>query len=252
MKNIVIISLVMLLPLMNFHEIYGQCIPDATGCVDVLLPGEICPDTLPPGELGVEYNQTVTIWPPASYFIEEFSTTITIIKIQIISVDSLPPGLGYEVNAEDLYPDTAYCSLISGTPTDTGLFSVVITVQPYIINPFGIDTIMWEPQSNDTSVFIRINSPSNIDDSNYEKFYVFNESNPFSVKTRIGFVTLAPGEVELYIFDILGKLVYNEIIVAKRGRNYFDFTGENLISGIYIFSVKNNENTYSRRLVKSR
>ena len=248
MKNLLIISVVILLPLLNLHEIYGQCIPDKIGCVDELLPGEICPDTLLPGELGVEYNQTVTILPPATYSSEGF--TVTIVKIQIISVDSLPPGLEYEVNAEDLYPDTAYCSLISGTPTDTGLFTVVITVQPYIL--FGIDTIMWDPQVNDTSVFIRIHAPSNIDDSYYEKFYVFNESNPFTTKTRIGFVTLNPGEVELYVFDILGKLVYNEKIIARRGRNYFDFTGEYLTNGIYIFSVKNNENTYSRRLIKSR
>ncbi len=238
----------MLLPIINLCEICGQCTPDTIGCVDELLPGEICPDTLPEGEVGVEYNQTVTIWPPSTYSSELI--TVTIIKIQIISVDSLPPGLEYEVNAEDLYPDTAYCSLISGTPTDTGLFSLAIKVQPYIL--FGVDTIMWEPQVNDTSVFIRINSPSNIKNIFEEEFQIINEPNPFNSKTRIGFITGKTGEVELYVFDILGKLVYNEKIIAKRGENYFEFTGENLINGIYIYSIKNNETSLSRRLIKSR
>lgn len=248
MKNLVLICLLMLLPILSFYKIYGQCTPDTIGCVDELLPGEICPDTLPEGELGVEYNQTVTIWPPATYSSEGF--TVTIVKIQIISVDSLPPGLEYEVNAENLYPDTAYCSLISGTPTDTGLFTVVITVQPYIL--LGIDTIMWDPQVNDTSVFIRINAPSNIEDLYNEEFHIINEPNPFISKTRIGCITGKAEEVELYVFDILGKLVYTEKIITGRGETYFDFTGENLKNGIYILSIKNNENTYSRRLVKTR
>jgi hypothetical protein len=250
MKNFILICMGMLFSIINFHEIHGQCTPDTIGCVDVLLPGEICPDTLPDGELGVEYNQTVTIWPPSTHSFEGFP--ITIIKIQIISVDSLPPGLEYEVNAEDLYPGTAYCSLISGTPTDTGLFTLAIKVVPYIINPFGIDTIMWNPQVDDTSVFIRINSPSNIEDLNKEEFHIINEPNPFNSKTRIGCITGKTIEVELYVFDILGKLVYNEKIIAERGESYFEFTGENLTKGIYIYSIKNKEISFSQRLIKSR
>jgi hypothetical protein len=251
MKNLVLI-LFMLLPILGFNKTHGQCTPDTINCIDEDLPGEICPDTLPPGILGVEYNQTVTIWPPANKFIEEYGITIPIIKIQIISVDSLPPGLEYEVNAEDLYPGTAYCSLISGTPTDTGLFTLAIKVVPYIINPFGIDTIMWNPQVDDTSVFIRINSPSNIEDLNKEEFHIINEPNPFNSKTRIGCITGKTIEVELYVFDILGKLVYNEKIIAERGESYFEFTGENLTKGIYIYSIKNKEISFSQRLIKSR
>jgi hypothetical protein len=130
MKKLVFISLVILLPVIYPFKIYGQCTPDTIGCVDTLLPGEVCPDSLPHGETGVEYNQTVTIRPPSVFNFGEDS--ITIVKIHIISIDSLPAGLEYAVNAEDLYPDTAYCALISGTPTDTGLFHLVVKVQPYI------------------------------------------------------------------------------------------------------------------------
>ena len=248
MKKLVITSVVILLPLINFHIIYGQCTPNTIDCKDEDLPGEICPDTLPPGELGVEYNQTVTIWPPSTYTFGE--TPISIIKIQIISVDSLPPGLSYELNAEDLYPDTAYCSQISGTPTDTGLFTLAIKVVPYIL--LGDTVVPWEPQVNDTSVFIRINAPSNIEDLAKEEFHIINEPNPFNSKTRIGCITGKAIEVELYVFDILGKLIYNEKIITERGENYFEFTGEKLTNGIYIYSIKNNETTYSRRLIKSR
>jgi len=248
MKNLIILSIVMLLPLINFYEICGQCTADTISCVDELLPGEVCPDTLPPGELGIEYNQTVTILPPPYFNFGE--GIVTIVKIQIVSIDSLPAGLGYEVNAVDLYPDTAYCALISGTPTDTGLFNLVVKVQPYI--DFGGNTIMAPVQVNDTSVFIRIFSSSNIDNIFEEEFHIINEPNPFSSKTRIGCITGKAGDVELYVFDILGKLVYNEKMIVKRGENYFEFTGENLTNGIYIYSIKNNETSYSRRLVKSR
>ncbi len=248
MKNLILISWLMLLPFINLCKINGQCTPDTIGCIDVLEPGQICPDTLPEGKLGVEYNQTVTILPPPTYTFEQF--TVKIIKIQIISVDSLPPGLVYEVNAEDLYPDTAYCSLISGTPTDTGLYSLAIKVVPYIL--LGVDTIPWEPQVNDTSIFIRITASSNIGDIYKDEFHIINDPNPFDSKTRLGCTTGKPGEVELYVFDILGKLIYREKIIVKRGENYFEFTGENLKNGIYIYSIKNDKTTYSRRLIKSR
>jgi hypothetical protein len=141
--------------------------------------------------------------------------------------------------------------LISGTPTDTGVFTLAIKVVPYIV--FGVDTVAWTPPMvDDSSVSIRINAPSNIENIYEEEFYIINEPNPFISKTRIGCITGKAGEVELYVFDILGKLVYNEKIIAKRGENYFEFTGENLTKGIYIYSIYNNKSRLSRRLIKSK
>jgi hypothetical protein len=249
MKKLVLISLVIILPALYSLRLSGQCTPDTINCVDTLLPGEICPDTLPPGEVGVEYNQTVTVWPPSHFDFGE--GVITIVKIHIISVDSLPEGLEYEANAQDMYPDTAYCVHISGTPADSGLFTLVITVQPYI-DFFG-NTVAAPVQVDDSSVSIRIypsSSTSNIRNTGSEEFYIINEPNPFTVKTRIGCVTGSPAEVEFYVFDILGKLIYSEKMKARRGENYFNFTGENLARGIYIYSVINNGTSYSRRVLK--
>jgi hypothetical protein len=249
MKKLVLISLVFMLPVLYSLRISGQCTPDTISCVDTLLPGEICPDTLPPGEVGVEYNQTVTILPP-SYF--NFGAgSITIIKIRIISIDSLPDGLEYAVNAQDMYPDTAYCVLVSGMPADTGLFNLVVKVQPFI-DFFG-NTVAGPVQVDDSSVSIRIypsSSISNMRDIYSEEFCIINEPNPFTGKTRIGCVTVRPAEVEFYVFDILGKLVYSEKMTVRRGENYFNFTGENLAAGIYIYSVINKGNVYSRRILK--
>jgi hypothetical protein len=248
MKKLVLISLVIILPALYSLRISGQCTPDTINCIDTLLPGEICPDTLPPGEVGVEYNQTVTILPPSYFNFGE--GVVTIVKIHIISVDSLPEGLEYAANAEDMYPDTAYCVLVSGTPADTGLFNLVVTVQPYI-DFFG-NTVAAPVQKDDSSVSIRIypSSISNIRDISGDKFYIINEPNPFTGKTRIGCVTESTAEVEFYVFDILGKLIYSEKMRARRGENYFNFTGENLASGIYIYTVINNGSAYSRRILK--
>jgi hypothetical protein len=248
MKKLALINLVIVLSALYSFRISGQCTPDTINCVDTLLPGEICPDTLPSGEVGVEYNQTVTILPPAYFNFGE--GVVTIVKIHIISVDSLPEGLEYAASAQDMYPDTAYCVLVSGTPTDTGLFTLVITVQPYI-DFFG-NTVAAPVQVDDSSVSIRIypSSISNIRDIGSEEFCIINEPNPFTTKTRIGCVTGSPAEVKLYVFDILGKLIYSEKMTARRGENYFNFTGENLASGIYIYSVINNGTSYSRRVLK--
>ena len=80
MKKTVLISMTMILSVFSLFRTFGQCTPDTITCVDTLAPGEICPDTLPSGEVGVEYNQTVTIWPPSSF--DYGQGTISIAKIK--------------------------------------------------------------------------------------------------------------------------------------------------------------------------
>jgi len=225
---------------------YAQCTPDGA-CVDTDDPGEICPDTLPDGTIGVQYNQTVTIIPPATAEVD--GNTITIHHITLDNVDNIPNGLTYTANATEMYPGTSYCVLISGTPTVSDTFRLKIYVTPYV-EVLGTPVATTQ-QIDSTSLYIYVAKSAGIEYNNLKKFEVLETyPNPFSFNTKIGFYTKESSIVSLDVFDIVGNRVYSEKVNAVYGKYYFNFTGENLKKGVYIYNVTTNNKVISKRLVK--
>jgi hypothetical protein len=244
-KQSVILILLALMPAMA----YTQCTPDAVNCQDVETPGQICPEILADGYMGLPYNQTVTILPPASFIINDIP--VTIVKIKVDTVTQLPPGIVYEANATEMFPGTAYCVLISGTPTQAGIYKLNIRVIPYI-DIFG-DVVELPPVENDTSVQMTIHSPDGADDLPAYGFQAIeNSPNPFEETTKIGYEMDESSEVRLTVYNQLGLPVYYEAMRAKTGRNFFRFSGENLLPGCYIYSIIKNKATFSGKMIKSR
>ncbi len=229
------------------NNLSAQCTPDPS-CVDSLNPGEICPEDLPDGEVGVPYSQVVTIIPP--YESDLGSGTVTIHHITITGVDNMPPGLTYQANATDMFPYNSYCVLISGTPTTAGTYNLGVRVIPYISilgNP-----VATPEQTDDTSLVIVINESATIKDFNNKEFSLLgNIPNPFYSTSRIGFHNNTSETVELKVFNILGEKVYSEKTRSHTGDNYFRFNGEKLTKGVYIFSVTNGKKAYTKQLIKS-
>jgi len=247
-QKLLLLSMVFLLIIAG--NSYSQCIPDTVTCKDTLEPGQVCPEILPDGYFGEPYNQIVTILPPSSAII--YDIPITIIKIRIDTITNLPPGIVYELNAIELYPDTAYCAMLSGIPTQTGEYEISITVIPYI--DFVGSVIESTPVKNDTSVKIFIyEEATEIKDFHSDEFDVLgNRPNPFSETTELGVTTDNSSQFKLKIYNYLGVLIYSETLDATPGRNFFRFTGENLIPGYYIYSITNKQTIYSDKLIKSR
>ncbi|MBI4647032.1 MAG: T9SS type A sorting domain-containing protein [Bacteroidia bacterium] len=232
-------------------RLYAQCTPDS-GCVDIVNsengPGQICPDPLPSGTVGMPYIQTVTIIPP--YEGEYEGNTVTVDKITLDAVENLPPGLSYVQSATEMFPYHSYCVLVSGTPTTAGVYNLSVKVTPYVtLGPYH--NVECPQQIDDSSLVITIHESSSVYDINGESFEVMNIApNPYRDKITISYCTLVSERIELKIFDILGKEIYYEKNFAMKGRNYSEFDGRNLKSGIYICSVSNGKETYIKRIIK--
>ncbi len=231
----------------------AQCTPDPT-CMDVLNPGEICPENLPDGTVGVPYNQVVTVIPPATGTVG--GQTLTILKIKLKSVGNLPAGLSYQCSPANCEfavtnPFTRYCILISGTPTTAGSYPLSITVTPYI-SVYGFPTPVTD-QVDDTSLAITINPyTSSYSIVNMNKFSVLeSKPNPFSFSSKIGFISPSTAEVKLTVFDVVGNLVYSEKMIGVRGENYFDFDGVKLGKGMYFYTITNGRESSTKQLIKN-
>ncbi len=64
-----------------------------------------------------------------------------------------------------------------------------------------------------------------------------NYPNPFNPSTTINFTMKKAGFATLKVFDILGRVVYNEAINATKGNNTVKFNAKNLTSGVYFYQL---------------
>ncbi len=228
-------------------DIHAQCEPDTVNCKDILQPGEFCPRSLPDGFLGQPYSEIITIIPPGYY--NYLGNPVEVVKIVVQDVQNMPPGISYEANAGEFFPDTAYCVLLSGTPEAAGVYDLGITVAAYVNIPplgvIGIDSI-----TDDTSVSITIHAGSGLDDPVWEDQFVICGPNPFHNTTTIRLKSQGIDDAELVVYNLLGSIVYREQIRTSRGINSFRFNGQDLRHGTYIYHVSTRGEIYTNRLLK--
>lgn len=77
-----------------------------------------------------------------------------------------------------------------------------------------------------------------------------NYPNPFNPTTRINFSIPNGNHVSLKVFDILGRevaVLANKVFLA--GRYEFDFNASNLPSGTYIYSLRTNNKTITKKML---
>lgn len=77
-----------------------------------------------------------------------------------------------------------------------------------------------------------------------------NYPNPFNPATKINFSLPNDGHVSLKVFDILGRevaVLANQVFLA--GRYEFDFNASNLPSGTYIYSLRTDNKTITKKML---
>ena len=73
--------------------------------------------------------------------------------------------------------------------------------------------------------------------------------NPFSNSTKIIFNSNKQQTVYFSVRNVLGKRVYHNKIVVKKGKNSIPFSKNRLQSGIYIYTLQNAKEKISKRFV---
>lgn len=251
MRKIERLLAILTIALFAIGEINAQCEPDTINCIDTGDPGQICPSVLPDVTVNEPYDQVITVIAPDTA--EALGSDIPLVYITVDSVLNLPTGIEYFANADKFYPDSIYCIQIVGTPTQAGEFQLFIYVTPYIYNAF-LDDIIAGPQVTDsTSVVITVHETSGIDPYPMHEFRVLpNAPNPFSDVTRLGFYTPFDDRIELEVYNILGKLMHEEMQGAPPGEHFFQFDGSGLLPGTYFYRITNSSEFYTGKFIKSR
>jgi hypothetical protein len=73
--------------------------------------------------------------------------------------------------------------------------------------------------------------------------------NPFTVTTRIKFLADDEFDIEFFVKDLLGNRIFYKKIKTRKGINTITFYRDDLVSGIYIYSIKTKSKIVSKRMV---
>ncbi len=229
-------------------EGFSQCEPDLVNCIDVDEPGQMCPSVLPDAMVGDFYDQNITVLTPESGNVGELN--ITIVKLRLESIENLPEGMSYHSENTEFYANEAYCIKLDGTPILAGTYKLKITVSPYI-SILGIP-VKWGEHVDSTSVVVNVGIPAYIDPVENQDFTMINAfPNPFTWEAKIGFYDQKTEDVELRVFNLTGQQVHYERIDQAVGLNYFDFNGNSLSPGYYIYAVIRKDEVLNGKLIKN-
>ena len=76
--------------------------------------------------------------------------------------------------------------------------------------------------------------------------------NPTNASSTISFTTINGGDYEFVVYDLAGREISRLTIGADQGENIILFDGNDLVSGVYTYSLSNGIHVMSRRLVINR
>jgi hypothetical protein len=73
--------------------------------------------------------------------------------------------------------------------------------------------------------------------------------NPFTTLTKISFNSIEKGTIIFNVKNVLGKTVHKKQLSILKGKNSISFFKQDLLPGIYIYSIQNKKSIVSKRLV---
>jgi hypothetical protein len=232
-----------------------NCTPDPNNPVN---PG-VYPDSATgfvQGYANQAYLQLITIKVPQDTQPITWLPPIAWDSTVLGNITGLPNGFTYACWNNGTSPNrcswrgnTKGCVVITGTPTinDTGTYNLTIPTFNYLGGSSTANNYVI------TYYKIKINAPSSIPDSDKDKFTVAqNQPNPFKGNTLIEFNSPDPDEVTIKVYNLVGSMVFTRQIKAKQGINKFNFDGQQLNEGIYIYTISNGEQNITKRMVINR
>lgn len=250
MKKISTLLFVMLITALTENVFSQSCVPDHPGYTTVPDSGILLPSVLPNAEVGVYYEQPITIGVPDSV------SGYPLVWIQYNSLTNYLAGNSWTIvddaggtNYQQWGPLTWQCATIIGTPTEAGIDSIIIYVNATV-------SILGFPfTQNNTKAFalpLIVDAATSItDDSKVATKLLESFPNPFQEITSIGVYTGKTESATLSVFSTLGQLVYSETKIMVPGENYFVFNGRSLNNGTYMYTVVTNEKTFNKKLIKT-
>lgn len=243
---------------------YSQSCTVNTAALDAYISPDtwgVMPDTtdnLPPAYINVQYDTSLFFKLPL--YANELDPTLPAIQLatlELVNIKGLPAGILFDSvapltdsiycsNTNCVWNASAYgCLRIIGTPTVTGVFPLTITLKGTTIGGPLAQTGEGDINGyrlNITPLGIKVIKGSGLDLNQ-------NSPNPFRNYTTINYSVAKQSNVNFYVMNLLGEIVYRNSYKAKQGENKIKFDGTLLNKGIYLYTVEIDGFKMTKRMI---
>lgn len=176
-----------------------------------------------------------------------------IMEQQVLDVAGLPPGMSFTCSTPDcrFKPGSENYITLQGMPEMTGLFAIRASLKTEIWTGNEIQNRYSSIDSY--TVAVQPEEFRFVNESTGQAFTMEqNVPNPCSDVAGIRFMLPAAGEIDLRIFNLIGKEVYRSLINAEAGENDFKLDVREFSPGVYMYTMIYEGQSISRRMVISR
>lgn len=228
-------------------------------------------------------DTTATVGPPINQTVALKVYKMKIHNVKVFNPNNtsqetaLPSGFTYAANAPEwvnggtapnLTPVTGCVAVsanqasvqaaLNGGPANDGVYPLRIYVdiqftasQLFITNPTWISQSAYSDlmPTNEKYRLRILNGTSIIEANNNDFRVIANVPNPFANNTEILFTLTTEGNVNLKVYNMLGKEVYNTAVAGNAGDNRIPVSAEKLTSGIYLYTLTYNNTTITKKMI---
>lgn len=218
----------------------------------------VWPDTIEnfmPGQLGIGYSQDLNLIVPLNA--QDIDSTFPAVQIDSITLNGLsglPDGLSVACASQTpaactYLPSQLGCGVISGAPTQAGLFELGIDVTGYFtlfgnVVPYPLTFTGYRIFISDPNGLAEI-SPMGLGG-------VRNIPNPFTARTLVEYQLARAGAVRMSVYDLLGARVESINSIGKAGLNRIAFERSDLQEGVYLYKLEAGGEVFTGRMMLSR
>ncbi len=229
----------------------AQCTPDPGATT--AGPG-IYPDALsgiPHATVGIPYSTTFQILVPVDTTYLGLPAIID--SINVTGVTGFPSGFSYSCNPSNCsFPGGSNgCFVLEGSAPTSGQ----IGSYPLVVNLMVYGRVLGVPQtlpSSNDNYTLYIDQNVGITSLVPSGFFVSqNLPNPFGNMTEVIVGSPAADRIVVTIADLLGNIVSTETYQVQKGQNRLQFRADDFQSGVYLYSVTNGKQTFTRRMIVS-
>jgi hypothetical protein len=137
------------------------------------------------------------------------------------------------------------CAIITGTPTPAEIGSHNLTF--YTSNYLGGQT---SPNPYAITCYKIVVMPaSNVNEAPKIYMVMQNTPNPFAEKSEITFTSENSGMITVRIYNMVGMVIKEYNMWAKKGINKVEIDAREYNSGIYFYSLSNGNNVFTRKMI---
>ncbi|MEN8138349.1 MAG: T9SS type A sorting domain-containing protein [Bacteroidota bacterium] len=207
---------------------------------------------LPDIKVGEYYNHRLEIRIPKDTITSMSGrlTKVKIEKLRIVGVNNVPRGLSYSPSVVDNSDENYYRLYLELYGRIARVSSSNIDIE--INTTFSIDSGKSLVRRYEIKN-ISIREDTNIDlETSSDKIglkALEYYPNPISNKTEVRFWSSKLQLVEFEVRDAIGNLKFKKTFTAKVGSNKVSFSQKDLRNGLYLYSIKNDDQILAKRLI---